>query len=197
MNGAARPQRRSRTLQGLAVAASVIVYFAVRPFVGSDAVGLAITGAIPAAHTILSVLTGRRVALLAAATTVAYALACLVSLLAGGSALPLELHEAAVTFVLGVVLLGAALIRRPLPVSRALKVPDAGRAADESLSLMVGGFLVLHALLHLVLALTLSTAEFLTAGRVVSWATLAVGVVCLMAYVRRLRRNQVPRTDPQ
>jgi len=61
---------------------------------------------------------------------------------------------------------------------------------DAALSVMAGGFLVLHALLHLTLALTLSTAAYLTAGRAVSWATLAVGAVCLYGYLRRLRRDR-------
>jgi hypothetical protein len=171
-------------------AVSVIVYFAVRPAVGSDAAGLAIAGAVPAAYTIAAVLLRRRAELWAAATAAGYALGCLASLLAGGSPLPLKLHEAAVTFVLGVVLLGAALARRPLPVSRVLKVPRADRATDTALSVMTGGFLVLHALLNLALALTLSTAAYLTAGRAVSWATLAVGALCLYGYLCRLRRDQ-------
>lgn len=171
-------------------AVSVIVYFAVRPTVGSDTAGLAIAGAVPAAYMIVAALVRRRVELWAAATAVGYALGCLASLLAAGSSLPLKLHEAAVTFLLGVVLLGAALVRRPLPVSRVLKVPGAGRDVDAALSVMAGGFLVLHALLHLALALTLSTSAYLTAGRAVSWATLAAGALCLYGYLRRLRRDQ-------
>jgi hypothetical protein len=173
-----------------AQAVSVIVYFAVRPAIGSDAAGLAIAGAVPAAYTVAAVLLTRRAELWAAATAAGYALGCLASLLAAGSPLPLKLHEAAVTFLLGVVLLGAALVRRPLPVSRVLKVPRADRAADTALSVMTGAFLVLHALLNLALALTLPTADYLTAGRAVSWATLAVGALCLYGYLRRLRRGE-------
>jgi len=181
---------RRKALRALAVpAGSVIVYFAVRPAIGSDTAALAIAGAVPAAYTIVMALLRRRAELWAAATTVGYALGCLASLLAAGSPLPLKLHEAAVTFLLGVVLLGAALVRRPLPVSRALKVPRADRAVDAALSVMTGGFLVLHALLNLALALTLPTAAFLTAGRAVSWATLAAGALCLYGYLRRLRRG--------
>lgn len=182
---------RRRVLQVLAVpVVSVVVYFAVRPAVGSDAAGLAIAGAFPAAYAIVAVVVRRRAEWWSAATAVGYALACLASLLAGGSSLPLKLHEAAVTFLLGVVLLGTVLARHPLPVSRILKVPRAGQAVDASLSVMVGGFLVLHALLQLALALTLSTSAFLTAGRAVSWATIAVGALCLYGYLRRLRKDQ-------
>jgi len=55
---------------------------------------------------------------------------------------------------------------------------------------MVSSFLVLHALLHLALALTLSTGAYLTARRVVSWATLGVGALCLYGFLSRLRRHQ-------
>lgn len=182
---------RRRALRVLVVpAVPVIAYFAVRPAVGSDAAGLAIAGALPAAYTIVAVLARRRVELWAAATAVGFALGCLASLLAGGSSLPLKLHEAAVTFLLGVVLLGTALARHPLPVGRVLKVPSASRAVDASLSVMTGGFLVLHALLQLALALTLSTSAYLTAGRAVSWVTLAIGALCLYGYLRRLRKDQ-------
>jgi hypothetical protein len=101
---------RHRALRELAVpAVSVIVYFAVRPAVGSDTAGLVVAGAVPAVYTIAAVALRRRVHLWATATSVAYALGCAVSLLAGGNSLPLKLHEAAVTFLLGVVLLGAVL----------------------------------------------------------------------------------------
>jgi hypothetical protein len=55
---------------------------------------------------------------------------------------------------------------------------------------------VLHALLHLVLALTLSTAAYLTAGRMVSWATLALGATCLYGYLRHVRRGVPGQTSP-
>jgi hypothetical protein len=72
----------------------------------------------------------------------------------------------------------------------ALAIAGAVPAADTALSVMTGGFLVLHALLNLALALTLSTTAYLTAGRAVSWATLAVGALCLHGYLRRLRRDK-------
>lgn len=177
-------------LRGLAVpAVSVVIYFAVRPLAGSDAAGLAIAGAIPAAYTIIVALVRRRVEPWPALAAVGYALACVASLLAGGNSLPLKLHEAAVTFVLGVVLLGAALAGRPLPVGRVLKTPGLDRAREAALSMLVGGFLVLHSLLQLALALLLSTAAYLTVGHAVGWATLAAGALSLYAYLRRLRRD--------
>jgi hypothetical protein len=102
--------------------------------------------------------------------------------------LPLKLHEAAVTFVVGIALLVAVVIRHPIPVGRLLKAPDVPRATDEMLGVVIGAFLVLHALLQLVMALLMPTAVYLTAGRVISWAVIAVGALGLWTYLRRLRR---------
>jgi hypothetical protein len=168
---------------------SVMIYFVARPMLNSDAAALAITGAVPAIYTVVMAMWRRRLDFLAAMLTVGFAAGCVASLLAGGSSLPLKLHEAAVTFVLGVVLLVAGLIRRPVPIRRVLKITPADRSADLLLGGMIGGFLILHALLHLVLALTMSTTGYLVAGRITNIATLAVGVLLLSAYVRRQRRS--------
>jgi hypothetical protein len=122
-------------------------------------------------------------------SSIGFALGCLASLLAGGSSLPLKLHEAAVTFALGLVLLGAVLIRRPVPMGRLLRVPGADRRLDATLSVMVGGFLILHALLHVALAVSMSTTTYVVAGRIVNWATIALGATALYAYLRRVRRS--------
>jgi cytochrome c oxidase assembly factor CtaG len=57
------------------------------------------------------VLWRRRVDLWAVLTSAGFALGCIASLLAGGSSLPLKLHEAAAVFLVGVILLGAVLAR--------------------------------------------------------------------------------------
>lgn len=189
---AAGSHKAGRLLAALAV--PVIVYFAVRPSVGSDAAGLAIAGAVPVSYALALVLVRRRVDLWAVLSSVGFAIGCAASLFANSSALPLKLHEAAVTFVVGVVLLGAVMGGRPLPVGRVLRLPHADRDLDTALSLMVGAFLVLHALLHVALALTLSTSSYLTVGRVVDWATIAAGAVCLYGYVRRVRRDACPES---
>jgi hypothetical protein len=99
---------------------------------------------------------------------------------------------AAVTFVVGLVLLGAALVRRPVPLGRLFRVPGADRRLDGTLSVMVGGFLALHALLHLALAVTLPTAVYVLAGRGIDLGTLALGAACLWFHLRRLRATATP-----
>ena len=183
-------RRRQQAAQLLLLsAAGPVAYFAVRPFVGSDTAALAIAGAVPAAYTIAFVLLRRRVDPWSLLNAAGYALACAVSLLAGGSSLPMKLPEASVAFLAGMILLGAVLARRPLPVGRLLKVPHADQRLNATLSAMVGAFLVLHALLTLALAMTLPTATYLVAGRAVNWATIAAAGLSLYGYLLRLRRR--------
>jgi hypothetical protein len=185
-----------RLVRGLAVlVVPSIAYFVVRPLVSSDAAALALAGALPLAYQIVLVLVRRRVDPWALVSGLGFAVGCLVSLLAGGSSLPLKLHVAAVTFVAGLVLLTAALVRRPVPLARLLRVPHADRRLNATLGVMIGGFLVLHALLHLALAITLPTATYVIAGRAIDWATIALAAACLYAYVRRLRRT-TPHHEP-
>jgi hypothetical protein len=167
--------------------APVVIYDLVRPHVSADAVGLAIAGAIPVLYSVVLAVGRRRLDHVMLVSASGFAMACTMSLLAGGSSLPLKLSEAPITFAIGVVLVVAALIRRPLPLGRLLRVPSATRRIDGVLGVMVGGFLILHALLVLVLAISLSTSSYLVLSRVVGWGTLVAGVLSLSAYLRRAR----------
>jgi hypothetical protein len=191
------PRRGAARSLLVVVLLPALIYLVVRPAVGSDAAGLAIAGALPLGYNVVAALRRRRLDLLAALSSAGFAVACLVSLLADGSSLPLELHEAGVTFVLGVVLLAAALLRHPLPLGRFLHVPDADRARDTTLNVMVGGFLAAHAILHVALALTLSTADYVVAGRVVNLATAGLGALALYGYLRRARATSSPTRRPR
>ena len=168
------------------VVAPAVAYGLVRPTVGSDAAGLAVATAIPLTYNVVLAVWRRRIDLLGVLSAVSLALGCLVSLLVGGSSLPLKLHEAAVTFLIGLVLLVAVLVRRPIPLGRFLRVPP-NHHIDSALGALIGGFLMLHALLHLALAVLLSTQAYVVASRVVDWGTLGLGVLALRAYIRRLR----------
>jgi len=164
-----------------------VAYGLVRPLVGSDALALGIAGAIPVLYSIVLAAVSRRVDPLALMTAIGFSLACVASVHAGGSSLPLKLHEAAITFGIGLVFLVAVVIGRPLPAGRILRVPSARKAIDSALGAMIGGFLVLHALLHLALAVSLSTGSYVVVSRVVDWGTIAVGALAVSAYARHLR----------
>lgn len=179
-------RRAARRL--LVPAAPALVYFGVRPAVASDAAALAVAGAAALVANLVLPASGRRVDPLAVLTAVSFALACVGSLPAAGNPLPLKLHEAAVTFLLGLLLLAGVLVQRPLPIGRYVHLPHSGTQRDMALSALIGSFLVLHSLLHLALAMTLSTADYVTVGRAVNLATFALGAACLYAYVHRAER---------
>ena len=173
----------------LIMLAPVAAYGLVRPVVGSDALALGVAGAIPVVYSVLLAAVSRRVDPVAVLTAIGFSLACVASVIAGGSSLPLKLHEAAITFGVGLVMVVAVVLGRPLPAGRVLRVRSTTKAIDSALGAMIGGFLVLHALLHLVVAVSLSTSSYLVASRVVNWGTIAVGALALSAYVRRLRAS--------
>ena len=181
--------RNRATLRRIALVmlAPVVAYGLVRPLVGSDALALGIAGAIPVVYSIVLAAVGRRIDPLAILTAIGFSLVCVASVLAGGSSLLLKLHEAAITFGIGLVMHVAVVIGQPLPAGRVLRLPSATKAIDSALGAMIGGFLVLHALLHLALAVSLSTSSYVVASRVVDWGTLAIGALGLSAYLRRLR----------
>jgi hypothetical protein len=54
----------------------------------------------------------------------------------------------------------------------------------------VGCFLILHALIHIALAVSLSTSSYVVASRVVDRGTIALGVLGLGAYRRHVSREQ-------
>ena len=100
---------------------------------------------------------------------------CLGPLLLGDSSRPPKLHEAVITFTVGTVLVVAVLVRRPIPLGRFFRLPT--NNLDTSIGVMIGGSLVLHALVHVALAITLSTTRYLVTSRVINWATLTVGAL--------------------
>ncbi len=179
-------------------AAPLAVYALARPIVKPDALALGIAGTIPVIYSVALAVVSRRIDPLALVTAIGFALACAVSVATGGSSLALKLHEAAITFTVGLVVLGAVLIGRPFPLAVPLRIPSPTKAIDGSLGVIVGAFLMLHALLHLVLAVSLSTGSYLAASRLVNWGTLAVGIAALSMSGRRLRAR-VPgwRQGPQ
>jgi hypothetical protein len=190
-----RRNRAALRRTALIVLAPLLAYGLVRPLVGSDALALGIAGVIPVTYSIVLAAARRRIDPLALLTAIGFSLASVASVIAGGSSLPLKLHEAAITFGIGLVMLVAVVIGRPLPAGRLLRIPSATKAIDSALGAMIGGFLVLHALLHLALAASLSTSSYIVVSRVVDWGTIAAGALVLSAYVRHLRARPTP--DPE
>jgi hypothetical protein len=187
----ALPANRRRQMRhaALLMLLPVLVYAAVRPLVSSDALGLAIAGGVPTLYSLALALVRRQADPVALVSAVGFGVACAVSLLSGGSSLPMKLQEAPITFGVGSVMLVAVLIRRPFPVGRVLRIPSASKRIDSSLGAVIGVFLMLHALVHVALAVALSTSAYLVTSRILDTGTLVAGLVGLNVYVRRVRAS--------
>lgn len=180
----------------------VLVYLVARRWVGSDAFGLAMAGAIPLAWTLASLARLHRVDPVGVLALGGYALAGVATVIAAGSALPLELRRVAVSGVFGVACLISVVVRRPvlLPALRlAARLP--GRAAvterltrrgdsepitprSQSIAtLLIGLALLGEAAAQAALAVALPTSTFLLLRLAIGCTP--AGVV--LAYVHHVR----------
>ena len=193
VTGSPRVALRLRTLVPSLVASFVIpiaLYFLLRPHVGSDAAALAIGGALPAAWTAVRLAWHRRLDLIGVIAVLSFGVELLVTVLSGGNALALKLHEAPLTGAVGLVCLVSVAVRRPL-LPTVLKL--FGRSGQATLrraaaaTVVVGATFLIDAVTRVVLAVTLPTSTFLAVSREVSWAILGVGLVLLWR-IRRLGR---------
>jgi hypothetical protein len=132
--------------------------------VSNDATALAIAGAIPIAWTLARLAWQRRLDPIGAVSALSFGVALLVSLVLGGNALVLKLHEAPLTGAFGLVCLISVAVRRPL-LPAVLRL--FGRTNQTTIrqattaTLVVGATLLIDALTRVMLAVTLPTSVFL------------------------------------
>lgn len=182
----------------LNAALPLVVYLLLSPRTG-DVPALAVGAAIPVVVTAVGFVRRRRIDPIGVLAVVTFAIVLVVLALTGGNPLVLKLHDAVVTGPLGLVCLASVVIRRPLltvahrmMASRGHDTPSTltGTAQQRVLSVLtalIGTILVVHAGLILTLALTLPTSTFLAVGRPIGWAVIAVGVLTIMTYRKRLK----------
>lgn len=194
------PRRRLVPSLLLNAGLPLVAYALIRSHVDSDVTALAIAMAVPVAVTLGGFAVRRRLDPVGAVAVVAFGIALIVLALSGGNPLVLKLQEAVVTGPLGVVFLVSVAIGRPvhLLIFRVLARRDPARAAglDDRrrhrtatvMTTLLGATLVLHALVLLVLALSLPTGTYLAVSRPVGLAIVAVGAAVLLWYRRRLDR---------
>lgn len=180
------------------------VYTLVRGHVGSDAAGLAIAAALPAAWTLVHFAVRRHVDAIGLFAVLGFALALAVSVFFGGNSLAFKLRRPAVSGAIGVVLLVSAAVRRPLllPLLRRLagvspavagvlhRVATDPRARRRLTiaTAAIGGILVFEAVFQTILAVTLPTTVWLSLKPI-----FGIGLV-LVLVVLRARRFSTRRT---
>jgi hypothetical protein len=184
----------------LNAALPLVAYALVRSHVDSDVTALAIAMAVPVAVTLGGFAVRRRLDPVGAVAVVAFGITLLVVALSGGNPLVLKLQEAVVTGPLGVIFLGSVAIGRPVHLlvfrvlarrdpARAARLGGAGRHRTANVvTTLLGTTLVLHALVLLVLALSLPTGAYLAVSRPVGLSIIAAGVAVMLWYRRRIDR---------
>jgi hypothetical protein len=166
----------------------LVVYTFLRPHVGGDATALLVAAAVPTAFTLGKLAWRRRLDPIGLIAVCGFAVAVLVLVATGGNTVVLKLHEAVVTGPLGLACLASVAIGKPLhqvvlrlvvrrdPALERLRHAPGSRRASNVITVVLGATLVLHALVLLVLALSLPTQMYLEVSRPVGLAVLAVGI---------------------
>jgi hypothetical protein len=186
----------------------VVVYTVLRPHVGSDATALLVAAAVPAVFTLAKLAWRRRWDPIGVIAVCGFAIALTVLVATGGNTLVLKLHEAVVTGPLGLVLLGSAAIGKPLhlvalrlfarrnPALARLSQAPGSRRSSTVITVLLGSMMVLHAVVLLVLALSLPTQTYLETSRPAGLVVLALGIGSLFWYRNhRQRELAAPRGD--
>lgn len=186
---------------------STIAYFVLRRECGSDVVALALTGGIPAVWTLGRFAWRRRVDPIGVLAVVGYALAVLFSFLTGGSPLALELHEPALTGVLGLVCMVSVTVRRPLhqlvlhllarrnPTLRQADDGPTRRRMSMILTALVGTTLLAHAIALVILAVSLPPSTFMVLRHPIGLPILGLGAAALVWYRHHLHVRSHGRDD--
>ncbi|WP_147397459.1 VC0807 family protein [Amycolatopsis panacis] len=174
------------------------LYLVLRTPVG-EVPALAIGASVPLLVTVGELAVRRRIDPIGVVSIAGFTVLLVVLVLSGGSELVLKLRDTLLTGPVGIVFLGSALIGKPLlPVlmrfagkrgaeSEGRLTGAARQRALTVLTALIGGMLVLHALVILMLALLLPTATFLTVSQPAGWAVAGLGVLVCLAYRNRAR----------
>lgn len=195
-----RPFDRRRLVASVLVnlLVPVVGYFLLRRYVTSDALALGLVAAIPVVRTLGVLMWRRRVDPIGVLAAIGLGVAVVVSLLSGGSALPLKFSEAMLTGVLGVACLVSVAVGKPLHLLFAKRgasrpLPPQAVHTSRVVTLVMGVAFLLHATVHVVFALTLPTGEYLIASRLVGWAVILSGGGVVYCYVRVTKRRSLAR----
>jgi hypothetical protein len=183
-------------------------YFVLQSALGNATGALAITDGIPLLWLVAIGILHRRLDRLALVAAAVFALALVLSIAFGGSALPLELRRSVFPGVVGLACLISLAVSQPLLLVLAKRVPRPGpppgtvdvldrpgsRQALTVLTAIAGVTGLADAIAQVVLALTLSTGRFVVAARVASYVIVGGGLLVGAVYLR-WKRARLPRRD--
>ncbi len=204
------PAERQRPPIGVlgSLGVTVIAFFVLRSVLGNATDALAITDGVPLLWLVLIGIRHRRLERIALIPVVVFTVALLASIAFGGSALPLELRRSVFPGAVGLACLISLLVRRPLVLEAASRMPRPDQAAGEEdrlarpevrrmltvLTAIVGVTGLADAIAQVVLALSLSTSQFVVAAHVASYLTIGSGLLVAVLYLR-VKRATLPKRD--
>jgi len=176
----------------LNVVVPFVIYLVLRPYVNSDFVALAVASSFSAVYTLGVFAVRGKWDPVGAVAVVAYVVVLAIALVSGGNEFVLKVNDVFVTGPIGVAFLVSVLVGRPLHLvihefvakRRGVEVHVRNRRAAVVTSLLIGGMLTVHAAVVILLAMSLSTPEFLALSRPVGLSIIAVGVVAILGYRR-------------
>ncbi len=197
----------------LAALGPVVIYLLLRRVVGTDTVALAITAALPTAWVVTMFAWRRQVEWIGVLVVAIFLIVMGLTVLSGGSSLPLKLRNAGFAGVLGLICVVSVLVRRPLPILllqiRARRDPELADGLERMshnkplvhalavITALVGITLLVSAAVQTILALTLSTTEFVGSTPVVRWIIYAAGAIPIVWYLRRHPLRRAPDPDAE
>lgn len=200
MSSARSPRTALRLIAALVL--PLIAFLLVRQAIGNATGALAVSEAIPTMWLLAVVVWRRRIDLIALFSVGVFAVALGLTILFGGSSLPLELRRSVFPGVVGLACLASIAIHRPLLATawakRAqssqlaaaeppkLDTPGARRAIIF-LTAIIGVTFLGDAASQIVLALTVSTSTFAEVARFASWSIFATGLTVCVLYIRHAR----------
>ena len=184
--------------------APLVVYFVLHFHGVADTEALALAWFVPVLWTLGSSIWRRKIDLLTLGGVLAYGIAVGAAVVLGAGSLPLKLHRAFITGVVGFVCLVSFAIRRPIVVVVVRRVASSRGVEDAIDADMVGRLARLTLIIgvncmgdtgiHTALAILLPTATFLIAS-IVTHVVMSAGVVA-SAYLLFRARLRSSRASP-
>lgn len=168
----------------------VVLYTVLRYFHISNFVSLALSAAIPTLDSILTWITQKRIDWIGAYTVLGFVLQLVVSGLISDNTIVIKANDLLTSVPLGVVFIVSALMSKPLllPLRQAvlssISNPKTQQLASQAssqrqmviASFIIGSALLLHALVILILAITLPTTTFLVVSKAITWGAILLGI---------------------
>lgn len=161
----------------------LLLYMLLHDTFSSDTADLAVAGVIPAIWTIVLWLLRRQINWIGVITILGLFVAIVVSELSGGGSLPLKLYHPIISGAVGLIFIISVVIRKPLMILllKKFKVGDPERFSNPEVNrkvtivtAMFGVVLLLDAMIHVIMALSISTGAYLIMSKIVTIIALVI-----------------------